>query len=235
MGRHVVAALTSAGHEPVVLSRSHGVDVTTGEGLDAALDGVQAAVDVTNVVTVRRRTSVAFFVAATANLLAAGRRAGVAHHVALSIVGIDRVDYGYYEGKRQQERLALAGDVPATVLRATQFHDFPAQVTAHGVGPLRAVPRMRVQPVASSEVGEALARLAVGPAVGRAPDIAGPEVHELVELARRLVRAQGKRLRVVPFRMPGAAGRAMAEGGLLPGGGATLGRITFDDWLGGHS
>lgn len=233
VGRHVVAALQSAGHEPVVLARSRGVDVRTGEGLDAALAGAQAVVDATNVVTIRRRTSVAFFEAATNNLLAAGRRAGVGHHVAVSIVGIDRVDYGYYEGKRRQEQLVLESGVPASVLRTTQFHDFPGQVTAKGVGPFRVAPRMRVQPVASSEVGEALARLAMGDAVGRAPDLAGPEVHELVDLARRLVRARGQRLRIVPVRMPGSAGRAMADGALLPNGDATLGRITFDAWLAG--
>ena len=95
VGRRVVDALSARGHEVIVLARSRGVDVTTGAGLDAALAGVDAVVDTTNVVTTSRRRSVAFFGAATSSLLAAGERAGVGHHVALSIVGIDRVDFGY--------------------------------------------------------------------------------------------------------------------------------------------
>jgi uncharacterized protein YbjT (DUF2867 family) len=233
-GRHVVDVLSERGHEPVVLSRSRGVDVVSGRGLDAALDGASAVVDAGNVTTLRRTTAERFFGTATRNLLEAERRAGVRHHVALSIVGIDRVDTGYYAGKRLQERLVLEGEVPATVLRATQFHDFPEQVMAtSGVGPVRAVPRLRVQPVAGREVGEVLAELACGEPAGRAPDLGGPEEHDLVSLARAVVRARGGRRVVVPLPVPGAAGRAVAAGGLLPGEGARLGRITFQQWLDG--
>ena len=115
VGRHVVEALAGAGCEPVVLARSTGVDLVRGAGLDAALRGVRAVVDVSNVATQRRRSAVGFFTAATSALLAAGARAGVRHHVVLSIVGVDRVDAGYYAGKRAQEELVTAGDVPASV------------------------------------------------------------------------------------------------------------------------
>ena len=230
-GRHVVAALTSGGHEPIVLARSRGVDLVTGKGLDEALVGVAAVVDVSNVVTTRRATSVAFFSAATNHLLAAGQRAGVAHHVALSIVGIDRVDYGYYEGKRRQEELVLGGPVPARVLRATQFHEFPAQVLSAVPGPIAPVIRMRIQPVAAREVAAALAALAVGDAVGLAPELAGPQEHELVDLARRVLKARGQRRVVFPFRMPGAAGRDLAGGGVLPQSSGRRGTQTFDEWL----
>jgi uncharacterized protein YbjT (DUF2867 family) len=225
-GRHVVAALSAAGHEPVVLARSTGVDVTTGAGLAAALDGADAVVDVSGVQTLRRRTAVGFFEATTRALLAIG----VPHLVVLSIVGIDDVDSGYYAGKRRQEHLALHG--PSTVLRATQFHEFAGQVMARsGVGPLRMVPQMRVQPVAAVEVGAALAELAVGPPRGRVDDLAGPEVQELPDLARRVLRARRASGRVVALGPPGALGRALAGGGLLPGPGARLGTVTFDDWL----
>jgi uncharacterized protein YbjT (DUF2867 family) len=232
VGRHVVRALRDAGHEPVTLARSQGVDVLTGRGLDAALAGVQSVVDVSNITTSRRAKAVEFFSRATQTLLAAERRAGVGHHVVLSIVGIDGIGWGYYEAKRRQEELALAGPVPASVLRATQFHEFADQMLARSRrGPLAFCPRMRVQPVGAREVGAALAALSAEPAVGRAPELAGPEQHELVDLARRLVRARHERLLLVPVRIPGANGKAMARGDMLPGPGARLGVQTFDEWL----
>ncbi|WP_404795779.1 SDR family oxidoreductase [Streptomyces pristinaespiralis] len=103
-GRHVVGELRAAGHEPVVLARSNGVDVTTGQGLAEALAGVEAVIDVTNAATLSRRKAVAFFEAASRHLLAAGERAGVRHHVVLSIVGIERVGHGYYQGRSARSR-----------------------------------------------------------------------------------------------------------------------------------
>lgn len=232
VGRHVVSALAATGHDPVVVSRSGGVDVVTGEGLDAALTGAQAVVDVSNVITGRRQVAVRFFAQSTERLLVAGAKASVGHHVALSIVGIDDVDWGYYDGKRQQERLVAAGPIPWSVLRATQFHEFPEQVlSATRHGPVATVPKMRIQPVAAREVGAALAELAVGPPAGRTPDLGGPEPHMLPDLARRLVRARGQRVLVLPVRLPGAADRAMATGALLPGPDARLGTQTFEEWL----
>ena len=235
VGAMVVEELTGAGHEPVVLARSRGIDVTTGVGLDDAMAGVDAVIDVSNITTTRRRTSVAFFTDGTRNLLAAGQRAGIRHHVALSIVGVDRVDFGYYEGKRTQEKLVLGGPAPASVLRATQFYEFPGQLLARSRGPLTLMPRMRVQPVAALEVASALVALAAGPAQGLAPELAGPQEHQMVDLARRVVRAQGQpqgqRRRVVGIRIPGAAGRAMTGGGLLPTGPGPRGRLSFEQWL----
>ena len=231
VGGHVVDALRTAEHEPVVLARSRGVDITTGKGLEDALLGVGAVIDVSNVVTTRSGRSVTFFTAGTRQLVSAGHRAGVRHHVALSIVGVDRVGFGYYEGKRRQEELVLAGPVPGSVLRATQLHEFPGQLLARARGPLALVPRMRVQPVAAREVAAALVALACGPAEGLAHELAGPEEHELVDLARRVVHALGLRRRVVGVRMPGAAGRAMAGGALLPTGPAPRGKLTFEQWL----
>ena len=231
VGRHVVSALRAAGCEPVVLARSTGVDLLTGRGLDEALRGVRAVVDVSNVATQRRSAAVGFFSAATSALLAAGARAGVRHHVVLSIVGVDRVDTGYYAGKRAQERLVSAGEVPWTVLRATQFHEFTEQVLAIVRGPVAPVPAMRVQPVAAREVGEHLADLVLAAPVGRAPELAGPEVHELPDLVRRLLRARGSRRLVLPLRGPTAASRAVTGGALLPTGAGPRGRQPFDDWL----
>ena len=231
VGRHVVEALGAAGHQPVVLARSTGVDLGTGAGLDGALDGVGSIIDVSNVTTLRRGPAVRFFETAGRHLGAAAERAGVAHLAVLSIVGVDRVDLGYYEGKRRQEELVLAGPVPATVLRTTQFHEFADQTLARSPGPVALVPRMRSRTVSAAEVGQALAELASGPPQGRATDLAGPEEHDLPDLCRRVVRARRLRRRVVGVRMPGAGGTAMAGGALLPVGQHDVGRVTFDDWL----
>jgi uncharacterized protein YbjT (DUF2867 family) len=231
VGSHVAEALRDGGDEPVVLSRSTGVDLTTGAGLDEALRGVSVVIDVSNVSTLKREASIRFFEAATRQLLAAGDRAGVAHHVALSIVGIDRVDSGYYAGKRRQEELVLSGQLPASVLRATQFHEFAGQILDRGHGPVALVPRMRTQPVAAREVAHALVALTRRTPVGLAPELAGPEALELTDLAGRLLRARGSHRVVVPIRVPGKAGAAMASGALLPTGPGPRGVQTFDEWL----
>jgi uncharacterized protein YbjT (DUF2867 family) len=230
VGRHVVDRCRELGHEPVVLARSLGVDVTTGSGLANALDGVDAVVDVTNVSTVARRKAVDFFETATTHLLAAEKAAGVTHHVVLSIVGIDRVDMGYYLGKRRQEELVLGGPVPASVLRATQFHEFAGQLLDRSAA-IAIVPRMLTQPVAAREVAEALVDLAVGAPVGSAPELAGPEQKQMSDLVRRVRDARGSRRPVWAVRLPGHAWDGMAKGGLLPGPGARIGRQTFAEWL----
>lgn len=231
VGRQVVEVLSKAGHTTEVLARAHGVDLVSGDGLPAAMTGVEAVIDVSNVTTTRRSKAVAFFDASTRNLLAAGRTYGVRHHVVLSIVGIDRVKFGYYEGKLHQEQVALQGPVPATVLRATQFHEFAGQLLRRVRGPVALVPRQLIRPVAAAEVAAELALAAVGGAQGRAPDFAGPQDEDLVDMARRTLRARDERRAVVGVRLPGRSGRAMAQGGLRPGGNARYGRQTFEQWL----
>jgi uncharacterized protein YbjT (DUF2867 family) len=231
VGRLVMPALSGAGHVPVVLARATGVDITTGVGLDAALADVDAVIDVSNVMTTRKKESIAFFKAGTTRLLEAGGRAGVRHHVVLSIVGVDLVDFGYYFGKRRQEALALASGRPISILRTTQFHEFAGQLLDRGVGPLVVTPRMQVQPVAAREVADALVDLATGPPVGMAPELGGPQRRELTELVRAVRTARGCRKLVLPVRVPGAAGKAMSTGALLPKGDGPRGRLTFDEWL----
>jgi uncharacterized protein YbjT (DUF2867 family) len=231
VGQYVVSALSAAGHDPVILARARGVDITTGSGLDAALAGVEAVIDVSNKASTRKQASIAFFEAGTRHLLATGARAGVRHHVILSIVGIDRVDYGYYFGKRRQEELALASGRPVSILRATQFHEFAGQILDRGAGPIAVMPRMRVQPVAAREVADALVALVAGPPAGRAPDFGGPEQRDLTDLARAVLTAHGSKKLLLKIRIPGAAGKAMASGALLPKGNGPGGRQTFDEWL----
>jgi uncharacterized protein YbjT (DUF2867 family) len=232
VGRHVVEVARERGHGVVVLSRGEGVDLMTGAGLAERLAGVDAVIDTSNQTSQKREESEAFFGGVTRHLLAAEQAAGVGHHVVLSIVGIDDVDTGYYAGKRLQERLAEHGDVPWTVLRATQFHEFAEQALGFArIGPYSLVPRMLSQPVAAREVAEHLVDLAVAEPAGRAPDLAGPERLQMVDLSRKV--AAGRR-RVVGVPLPGAAGRAMRSGALCPTGPGPRGRTTFDAWLAGR-
>ncbi|HLX88859.1 MAG TPA: NAD(P)H-binding protein, partial [Acidimicrobiales bacterium] len=200
-------------------------------GLDDALSGVDAVVDVANVATLRRAKAEAFFAAVTRHLMGAAQRAGVAHYVVLSIVGIDRVSTGYYKAKQLQERLVLEGPVAATVVRATQFHEFSEQVSSRLSGPVLVVPDLRVQPVAAREVGEHLAGLAVGAPHGRAPDLAGPRPESLYSMIRALRRAQGDRRPILPVRLRVGPIRAAAGGGLIPETDGPRGTETFDQWL----
>lgn len=231
VGQHVVAVAQAAGHEVVILSRRTGTDLLSGVGLAAALDGSHALIDVANTPTLNRGKAVSFFEVTTGNMLAAEREAGVGQHVALSIVGIDRVSSGYYEGKRRQEALVEAGDVPWSILRATQFHEFPGQLLARLKGPIVLAPRMRSATVAAREVAEHLVDLATGAPRGRAPDLSGPEVHEMPDLMRQVLASQGRRKPMIRVRLPGAAGRAMATGGLLPVEPGSVGKQTFAEWL----
>lgn len=232
VGRHVVEVARERGHDPVVLSRSTGVDLSSGEGLADALRGTAAAIDVTSVRTADATVSRQFFGAVTRHLLAAEREAGVRHHLALSIIGIDRAPYGYYAGKVLQEQLVEDGDVPWTILRAAQFHEFAGQIFGRvRVGPFVVVPRRRSQPVAAHAVARRLVDLAERGPAGRAPDLAGPRAEWMADLCRRWAAATGARGRVLEVPMPGPSGRAQRDGSLLPGPGADLDQQTFDDWL----
>jgi uncharacterized protein YbjT (DUF2867 family) len=231
LGTQVVDAVRRHGATPVVVARSQGVDLTMGDGLDGALDGVDAVVDASNVTALRAKPAIAFFETATGHLLAAGERAGVRHHVAVSIVGCDRVDFPYYLGKRRQEELVRSGPVPWTIVRATQFHEFAGQVLERSPGPVALVPRMLSQPVSARQLADLLVEIAIGEPVGVAPDVAGPEQQQIPDLARRLVAHRGGRRKVIAVPLPGKAGRQISAGGLLPGDRATILAETYDAWL----
>ncbi|MER5264003.1 NAD(P)H-binding protein [Actinosynnema sp. NPDC002837] len=228
-GRRVVDEVRRVGHEPVVLSRADGVDLLTGAGLDAALAGAEAVVDVSNPANWRSLEEVErFFTEGTGHLLASAARAGVRHLVVLSIVGSDVVDLDYYLGKRRQEALVAAGPVPWTVLRATQFFEFAWQVLAGATGPVAQVPPMLSQPVSTADVAARLVELAVGEPQGLALPIAGPERIRVVDMARRVVARRGDAVRVEEAA-EGPAG--LSTGALCPAGEYTEGRETFAEYL----
>jgi uncharacterized protein YbjT (DUF2867 family) len=232
IGALTVAVLERNGHDVVRISRSLGVDLSTGDGLDNALAGVEAVVDVTSAPAAERAETVAYFGAATRNLLDAEERAGVRHHVLLSIVGVDSVEgNAHYAGKREQERLVATGPVPWTIVPATQFHDFAAMVASwteqDGVA---TIAPLLVQPIAPADVADVLAEIAVGKPQGRHVDVAGPESQDLVDMARRTNEARGRAVKLVPTWLA-MFGPAMAGNVLLPSQGARIAPTTFDEWL----
>ncbi|UOQ60547.1 NmrA family NAD(P)-binding protein [Leucobacter rhizosphaerae] len=228
VGRRIVELADAAGHEVRVLSRSTGVDLERGTGLD--LTGVDTVIDASGVQTTSARRSERFFTSATRHLLAAEVAAGVTHHVALSIVGASRAPHGYYAGKAAQERAVAAGPVPWSILRAAQFFEFAHQVATR-VGPLVVVPAMRSQPLAATTVAARLLELAEGGPIGDAEDLAGPREERMVELTRAWRARTGATGRVIEVPIPGGFGRAIRSGAILPGPGAQLTTQTFAEWL----
>jgi uncharacterized protein YbjT (DUF2867 family) len=229
LGRALVALLREQGHEPRVLSRHPGPDrlvgdLETGAGLGDALRGVDAVV--------HAATRAGHDVVQAATLLAALSAAPrPAHLVFVSIVGVDRVPLSYYRDKVRVEQMIAAADVPWTVLRATQFHDLLAMLfrTVGRTPLLPVLAGARFQPVDVRDVARRLADLALGDPVGRAPDLGGPQVRSMADLARAWAAATGRRRVVVPVPLPGGLARAVKAGGLLAP--AQEGRITFEEYL----
>ncbi len=235
VGKYVMEAAEQGGHVAKSLSRASGIDLRTGLGLEGALEGMDVIVDATNGSTVSAAKATAFFTSVTKRLQQAGSAAGVGRLVTVSIVNIDRVGgYGYYKAKLAQEAAALEGPLPVTIVRATQFHEFPGQIMqrAHA-GPVYLVPRMRVQTVAARSVGKVVVDLAGEPPEKTTVDVAGPAVAELVDLARAVIRRRGGSGQVVAVRIPGRAGQAMRSGALTPAAGAIVAGPSFEEWLPG--
>ncbi|WP_317451832.1 NAD(P)H-binding protein [Microbacterium sp. NIBRBAC000506063] len=170
LGRLVVEAVRTAGHDAVPLSRGSGIDLMTGSGLADALSGASAVIDASSTNSTSAKESISFFGTVTRHLLAAERAAAVPHHVAISIIGAAEADTGYYAGKAVQEEILRAQGSGWSVLRAAQFHEFAAQLLCHGrIGPLQVAPAMRSQPIAAAEVAGELVEIAGGEPRGFAP------------------------------------------------------------------
>lgn len=233
LGREVVRELEARGHDVRVLSRrseDFAVDLTTGAGLAVALDGVEVVVDAANAGPARKRAE-AVLLDGTRRLLAASAQAGVAHHIDVSIIGVDRVPYSYYAIKLAQEGVVRGGGVPWTIVRATQFHsllDHYFGVAARaGMLPGAAIP---LQPVDPREVAAAVADTAEAEPSLATTQYAGPEVRSLRELAQAWRDATGRRTAIVPVPLAGSAARSLRAGELTHPG-AWTGRRTFGDWL----
>lgn len=237
LGRNVMNEIRLAGHEAVSISRSSGVDIIGGIALAHAIEGAGAVIDASATSSTSTKKSLQFFGPVTRNLLAAEREAGVPHHVAISIIGADKVGTNYYAGKADQEMVLLSdGGDDWSLLRTTQFYEFTQQLVGFGkVGPFQVVPRMRSQPIAAAEVARELVDIALGAPRGVEPDLAGPREERMAELVRGYLPAAGRSAAVIEVPLPGAWGRGMRDGSLLPQPGTRTGRLTFDEWLSSYS
>jgi uncharacterized protein YbjT (DUF2867 family) len=234
VGHHVVEVLTERGYEVVPISRAHGIDVITGDGLAEAMAGVETIIDTATGPSPEQQPATEFFTTATKNLQEAGQGAGVQRIIVVSIINTDRLKGGYSIAKVAHERAMLSGPIPARVLRAAQFHEFVEQLVQWGTqGDVAYVPTMRTQLVAARTVAEALADVAVDPTSAPGPtlEVAGPRPEELTEMAKLLVARRGSSLRVEAVSDP-VDGEANESGVLLPGLDAMLGGPTFEEWLG---
>jgi uncharacterized protein YbjT (DUF2867 family) len=233
LGAHVVEELRARGHDVRALSRKsaeYPVDLSTGDGLESALAGCETVVDASN--SASPRSAAPTLVGGTRRLLEAGKSAGIAHHVCISIVGCERAPMAYYKVKTEQERLVEQGPLPWTIARATQFHEllgFAFDSAARWrVLPL---PRARLQTVAAAEVGKAVADVAQGDPLRRRFEIGGPAVHDIRELAASWRAATGRNVAQIPVRLPGRLGRALRSGALTNEQADVLGTVTFEQWL----
>jgi uncharacterized protein YbjT (DUF2867 family) len=236
VGRPVVEILESRGYDVVPISRSHGVDVITGEGLDEALAGVEAIIDVSTQPTPDEQAATEFFVTATRNLHEAGKRAGVRRLVVVSIIGIDKFTGGYNAAKVAEEKAALEGPIPARIVRAAQFHEFVEALVQWGTqGDVSYVWNMRTQLVAARTVAEALVELATASdaefEAAETTEVAGPREYRLVEAARMLAERRGEGLRVEEQTDAYPDSELYASGAALPGPGAKLAGPSFEEWL----
>jgi uncharacterized protein YbjT (DUF2867 family) len=234
IGSKLVARLEDHGHDPVPADPGTGVDTLTGEGLAEVLQGAEVVVDVSNSPSFEDAAVLEFFETSTTNLLAAEEAAGVGHHVALSVVGTDRLsESGYFRGKIAQERLIRAGSIPYSIVHATQFYEFVNRIASDATDgdEVRLAPVL-IQPMAADDVATAVGRVAVGAPVNGIVEVAGPERFRLDELIRQGLGAGHDPRRVVAD--PGARyfGAVLGERTLLPGDDARLGEIRFEDWLG---
>lgn len=236
IGSKVVDRLQRNGHEAVVAARSTGVDAYTGEGLAAALAGADAVIDVSNSSYVDEAAAREYFYAATLNLITYGAALGVAHHIALSVVGTDRLaraQGGYFIAKAEQERLITTSGRPFSLVHATQFFEFVRHITdaAMHSGTTR-VADVLIRPIAGDDVAAALVRTALGLPTGRMREIAGPEIFELGDLARIELHARHDDRDVVPDPLGTYFGARLSRTDLLPGPGAAVAPTRFRDWIG---
>jgi len=233
IGSKLVTRLSDRGHEAIAASPRLGVDAVTGEGLAAALEGAAVVVDVTNSRSFDYAPALEFFESSNRNLRVAEEAAGVGHHVALSVVGSDRLpESGYLRAKLSEEALIKSSPIPHSIVRATQFFEFIESIANDAtVGETVHVAPVFFQPIAAEDVAEALARVSVAAPVNGTVEIAGPERAHLEVFVRRVLQAHHDRRAVVIDPRAPYFGAVPSEHSLVPEGDATLGEIRFEDWL----
>jgi uncharacterized protein YbjT (DUF2867 family) len=233
IGSKLVEKLRDAGHEAVPASPDTGVDTYTGEGLAQALEGAQVVVDVSNAPVWDDEAVLDFFQTTSRNILAAETATGVSHHVALSVVGTDRLpDSGYLRAKLAQEEAVQAASIPYTILRATQFFEFIGRIADSSTeGDTVRLAPVLFQPEAADDVAAALADVAVSAPVNGIVELAGPETFRFDDLVRRVLGARNDPRRVTADVHARYYGTELDEHSLTPGSNARIAPTRFEDWL----
>ena len=235
VGVPLVEILEERGHEVVQIARSKGVDVVSGEGLDAALAGVDTIIDAATANSPDQTAATEFFTTSARNLQRAGAAAGAKRIVVVSIIGIDKFQGGYNAAKVAQEQTLLEGPLPVRIVRAAQFHEFVGELVGWTIQDgVAYVPEMRTQLVAAHVVAETLADAAEEPEIenGTITEIAGPQEERFADAAAALFARRGDSVEIRESRQPGDPdATAYAEGAALPNPGAKLAGPTFEEWL----
>jgi len=233
IGKKLVNNLRQHGHEVVAASPSSGVNALTGEGLAEALPGADVVVDVSNSPSFEDTAVLEFFETSTRNILDAEAAAGVAHHVALSVVGTERLaESGYMRAKIAQEKLIKSSSIPYTIVHATQFFEFAARIADEASdGETVRVPPVLIQPMAADDVAAAVCHVALAAPLNNTIEIAGPEALRFEDFVRQGLRAVGDQRVVVADPHARYFGARLSERALLPGDDAQLGPTRFGDWL----
>jgi len=233
IGSKLVVKLREHGHEAIAASPNTGVNTVTCEGLAEALKGASVVVDVSNAPNWEDAAVMKFFTTSTRNQLAAEAVAGVGHHVALSVVGTERLlESGYFRAKLAQEDLIKASSIPYTIVRATQFFEFVNGIADYSTsaGKVR-LPPVSIQPMAADDVASGVVKAALGAPVKGIVEIGGPEKFRLDELIRRGLAAHQDPREVIGDRQAGYYGIKVNDSSLVPGDGAQLGQTRFETWL----
>lgn len=233
IGSKLVPKLRELGHEAVAASPKSGVNTVTGEGLADALKSASAVIDVSNAPSWEDAAVMNFFETSTRNILAAEVAAGVKHHVALSVVGTERLfESGYFRAKIAQENLIKASSIPYSIVRATQFYEFVKGIADFSTkGNEVHLPSALIQPMAADDVASAVARVATGSPVNGIVEVGGPEQFHLDELIRRGLAAYKDPRKVVADPQATYYGIKVAERALVPEKNASRGKMRFDEWL----
>lgn len=233
IGSKVVEKLKAQGHEPVAAAPNKGVNTLTGEGLAGVFNGAVVVVDVSDSPSYEDDAVMNFFQTSTRNLLDYEARAGVKHHVALSVVGSERLlESGYFRAKVAQENLIKSSSVPYSIVRATQFFEFIKRVADYSTeGNTVRLPPALIQPMAADDVASAVCRVALGSPLNGTVEVAGPEQFRLYELIRRVLAATKDPREVVADPRASYYGIKVNETTLIPGPGARLGGTRLEDWL----
>lgn len=233
IGSRVVKNLKSLGHEVVSASPSSGVDATTGKGLAEALKGSEVVVDVANSPSFDEKTAVEFFEKSNRNISKAEKEAGVKHHVALSIVGTDRLaDSGYFHAKSVQERLIKSSGIPYTIVQATQFFEFLNSIAQSATtGQEVRLPPVAFQPIAAEDVASILADVAIKSPLNNALEIAGPKRGPFPELIEQFLKATKDARKVITDKNASYFGMKVSENALVPEKNPRLGPTTLENWL----